>query len=71
MTAFSSAEQWGRLPIRVLELPLRVRRDHCACGLDVVADADNPTTEYARHVRGARHQGWWSRVRLDWQGEDS
>lgn len=71
MTAFSSAEQWGHEPIRTAELRVHVLRRHCACGTDVVADANNPTPDYQRHVAGARHQGWWSRARRAWQGEES
>lgn len=68
MNGFSAPERWGYAPQALNESPLNVRRRHCACGLDIVADADNPTPEYARHVRTARHQGWWARVWKEWVG---
>jgi hypothetical protein len=43
----------------------------CACGGYLTADPRRPFRAVMRHNVTIEHLGWWARVRIVWQGEES
>lgn len=71
MSVFSLAELSGHVPgLPISGSPLRIRSRPCACGTDVVANADDPAPAVERHNRTASHLRWWQSVQVEWQGEE-
>lgn len=70
MSALSAAELFGRVSLPGFATELRIRREPCACGGEIVANADDPGADVLRHNRTVKHAAWWARVRRDWQGDD-
>lgn len=70
MSAMSAAELFGRVELRDFGSPLRIRRELCACGSEIVANADDPSADVLRHNRTVKHAAWWARVRRQWQGDE-
>ncbi len=71
MSGLSAAELFGRVALAGLATPLRLHREACACGGEIVANADDPGPAVAQHNRTAVHRAWWARVRVAWQGEEA
>ncbi len=71
MSGLSAAELFGRVALPGLAAPLRVRNERCACGVSILANADDPGPAVAQHNRTAVHRAWWARVRVAWQGEEA
>lgn len=69
MSALSPAELFGHVPHPALVSPLRVERRPCACGGEIVANADDPGADVLRHNLTIKHAAWWERVRVAWQGD--
>lgn len=70
MSALSAAELFGRVALPGFATPLRLHRERCACGGEIVASADDPGPDVLRHNQGVHHRVWWARVRAAWQGEE-
>ena len=70
MTALSASELFGRVSLPGFATPLRVARAMCACGGEIVANAEDPGADVLRHNRTPKHAAWWARVRREWQGDD-
>ena len=64
----STAETFGHIPV-VFGTPLRIRSEDCACGLTIVANAEDPGDTVLRHNRTAHHKAWEWRVGLPWLEE--
>jgi hypothetical protein len=72
--SMSPAEAFGRVPSAfrgvVIEPEATVLGRPCECGETCWANPQSPTRGVAAHNAGERHQRWWSRARLTWQGEE-
>ena len=73
--SMSPAEAFGRVPSAfrgvVIEPEPIVLGRPCACGETCWANPESPARGVAAHNAGERHQRWWARERLTWQGEES